>query len=255
MRLLGVIRNLTGGRVPPVTRTAMIVTGAAFISALIIFKPQVGGNPPAPTLSVAVELLPPGSSLAEAQGLMDSSTIYLPVAKSTPSTTPKESIQPEDAPLPGFEPILKFSPGRPIDLPLEVEKPMAPSAVVATPLPLTEPFKSYGSANLTQGAISPRGIYYEVYSLGGAKNLKLNGNLDEKSFKKHFISIKNEKNAPLWSYLEIRIGIDTMGQQAPPIVIKSSGYLMADEAAKNWAAEVEWARRLPPGAYRLIVGP
>ena len=255
MRLLGVIRSLTGGQVPPVTRTAMIVTGIAFILALIFFKPQAGGNSPAPALKVAVELLPPGSSLAESQGLMDSSTIYLPVAKATPATTIKESIQPEDAPLPGFEPILKFSPGKPIDLPLEVEKPTAASPQLVTPLPLTEPFKSYGSANLTQTSMGPRGIYYEVYILGGAKNYKLNGNLDEKSYKKYFSSIKSDKTAPLWSSLEIRIGIDTMGQQAAPMVVKSSGYSMVDEAIRNWAAEVEWARRLPPGAYRLIVGP
>lgn len=255
MRLLGVIRSLTGGQVPPVTRTAMIVTGLAFISALIFFKPQAGGNPPAPTLTVTTELLTPSSSLAESQGLMDASTIYLPVAKSAPVREAKDTIQPEDAPLPGFAPILRFSPGKPVDLPLEVEKPAALAPQLATPLPLTEPFKSFGSANLAQGAIAPRGVYFEVYTISGSKNYILNGNIDEKSYFKYFSGIKNDKNAPLWAFLELRIGIDTMGQQASPMVVKSSGYVLVDAAVRNWAAEVEWARRLPPGAYRLVVGP
>jgi hypothetical protein len=255
MRLLGVIRSLTGGQVPPVTRTAMIVTGVAFFSALIIFKPQAGGLPPAPALTVAAELLPPDSPLAESQGLMDTSTIYLPSAKSVPLQAAKETIQPEDAPLPGFEPILRFSPGKPVDLPLEVEKSTAVDPRLATPLSLTEPFKSFGSANLAQGSIVPRGVYFEIYSLSGAKKYVLNGNIDEKMYKKHFSGIKNDKNAPLWSSLELRIGIDTMGQQAAPMVVKSSGFSAVDLAVRNWAGEVEWARRLPPGAYRLIVGP
>ncbi len=255
MRLLGAIRSLTGGQVPPVTRTAMIVTGLAFISALIFFKPQAGGNPPAPTLTVTTELLAPNSSLAESQGLMDVSTIYLPVAKSAPVREAKETIQPEDAPLPGFEPILRFSPGKPVDLPLEVEKPTALAPQLATPLPLTEPFKAFGSANLTQGAIAPRGVYFEIYSISGSKKYIFNGNIDEKSHYKYFSGIKNDKNAPLWSFLELRIGIDTMGQQAAPLVVKSSGYVLVDAAVRNWAADVEWARRLPPGAYRLVVGP
>lgn len=255
MRLLGVIRSLTGGQVPPVTRTAMIVTGVAFISALIFFKPQAGGNPPAPTLTVMTELLPPNSSLAESQVLMDASTIYLPVAKTAPIQGPKETIQPEDAPLPGFEPILRFVPGKPVDLPLEVEKSVATPPQLATPLSLTEPFKSFGSANLAQGAISPRGFYFEVYGISGSKNYIFNGNIDEKSYFKYFNGIKNDKSAPLWSALELRIGIDTMGQQAAPLVVKSSGYSAVDAAVRSWAAEVEWARRLPPGAYRLVVGP
>lgn len=255
MRLLGVIRNLTGGQVPPVTRTAMIVTGLVFILALIFFRPQAGGRPPAPVLGVTVELLPPGSPLAESQGLMDASTLYLPVAKSAPTQVTKDTIQPEDAPLPGFEPILKFKPGKPVDLPLEVEKPAAPAPQLVTPLPLTEPFKSFGSANLTQGSIPPRGVYFEIYKLSGAEKYVFSGNIDEKSYIKHFNGVKNGKTAPLWSSLELRIGIDTMGQQAIPSIIRSSGYLTVDTAVRNWAAEVEWARRLPPGAYRLIVGP
>jgi hypothetical protein len=54
---------------------------------------------------------------------------------------------------------------------------------------------------------------------------------------------------------EMRLAIDAFGQQSRPFLILASGEPLLDQAALEWAASQAWSRRLPPGSYRLQVGP
>ena len=256
MRLLRSIRELTGGQVPPITRRATIAVGILFFISLIVFKPQAKVYPRAHSVAQPVQLLPAGSALAENESLLDSSIIYLP-----PATTQRrvvsssDSIQVEDAPLPGFGPQFRFSPTRPLDLPLETEKSQAPSAYQAIPLKDTQPFASMGSANLSQSLIEPRVGLYEVYPVSGAQKPILSGKMPQKIKFIDKNSTKNDKNAPLSANLELLIGLDSMGMQSQPRLLQSSGDIEVDNAVKEWSSSMDWGRLLAPGFYRLVIGP
>jgi hypothetical protein len=255
MGLLSTVRNVAGGRLPPATRFAVLCGFGVFVVGLLIFKPVSGGAPAAKPLTAGAVLLPPGNALAESQALLDPSAAYLPAGSPKSPLAAVDEVQVEDSPLPGFDPILRFAPGKPVDLTLESEKPVAVAPYVAIPLNQWEPFTTLGSANLTQGAIAPRGLYYDVSDVGGAKKSILKGKISN-------ISLKNEKNGdkidkftPLPSIVELIIGVDSMGLQAPAKIIRSSGNSAIDAAVVSWSTQVPWAKRLPPGSYRLTVGP
>ncbi len=255
MGLLSTARNVAAGRLPPATRFAVLCGCGVFVGCLLIFQPVAGGGPAAKPLTSGVALLAPGNALAETQSLLDPSAAYLPVSQAKDKVVVAEVSQVEDSPLTGFDPILRFTPGRPVDLTLESEKPTAPAPQVAIPLSEWEPYATLGSANLTQGALAPRTLFFEIFTLSGASKPIYGGKIGN-------IIIKNTKsgasatdNPPLLSYLELIVGVDSMGMQAPGVITRSSGDSRVDAAVVSWSAQVPWAKQLPPGSYRLVVGP
>ena len=256
MRLLRSIRELTGGQVPPITRRATLVVGILFFISLIVFKPQAKVYPRAQTLAHPVQLLPTGSALAENESLLDASVIYLPSAKSERRVaSSSETIQVEDAPLPGFGPQFRFAPNRALDLPLETEKSQAPSAYQAIPLKDTQPFASIGSANLSQNSMEPRSGLYEVYPVSGATKPILSGKMPNKINFTNKNPTKNDKVAPLLFNLELLIAVDSMGMQSQARLSRSSGDVGLDNEVKQWSSSMDWGHLLAPGFYRLVIGP
>lgn len=255
MGLLTTVRNVAGGRLPPATRFALLCGFGVFVVGLLVFKPVSGGAPAAPPLTGGTMLLAPGNALAETQALLDPSAAYLPVGAAKSPLAAVEDVQIEDSPLLGFDPILRFAPGKQVDLTLESEKPVAAAPHLAIPLNQWEPFSTLGSANLTQGVIPPRSFYYELSDVGGAKRAILKGKVGNIIVKNDQSGAKIDKNAPLLSTLELIIGVDSMGVQAPATIVRTSGHPGVDAAVVSWSTQVPWAKRLPPGSYRLIVGP
>jgi hypothetical protein len=197
-----------------------------------------------------------GSALAENESLLDASVIYLPSAKSERRVaSSSETIQVEDAPLPGFGPQFRFAPNRALDLPLETEKSQAPSAYQAIPLKDTQPFASIGSANLSQNSMEPRGGLYEVYPVSGATKPILSGKMPNKINFTNKNPTKNDKIATLSSNLELLIALDSMGMQSQARLLRSSGDIELDNEVKQWSSTMDWGRLLAPGFYRLVIGP
>lgn len=256
MRLLGPIRELTGGQIPPITRRALIVVAISFFIFLIVFKPQARVHRRAPVITQTVKLLPTGSPLAESEMMLDSSAIYLPATQSSrPMVSSSQSVQIEDTPLPGFDPLFRFSPNKPLDLPLENDRPFAPAPHLAIPLKDTQPFSSFGSTELSQNTIDSRGGLYEVYPISGATKPILSGKIPIKIDLIGNNGSKNAKNTPLTSNIEVFIGVDSMGLQSPGRILRSSGDIQVDNAIKEWSLSMDWGRLLPSGYYRIIVGP
>ncbi len=255
MGLLSTARNVAAGRLPPATRFAVLCGCGLFIGCLLVFKPVAGGGAAAKPLTSGVALLPPGNALAESQSLLDPSAAYLPVSQAKEKVAAADVSQVEDSPLAGFDPILRFSPGRPVDLTLESEKATAPAAQVAIPLSEWEPFATLGSANLTQGGLTPRTLFFEIFALSGAEKPISKGKIGNIIIKKGQSGALDAKMPPILSYLELIIGVDSMGLQAPGVITRSSGDPRVDAAVVSWSAQVPWAKQLPPGSYRLVVGP
>jgi hypothetical protein len=257
MKALSTFRNLAGGRIPPLTRTALLCGLSLFIGTLLIFRPSAGGHPPAPRLTIGVRLVPPGDPQTENVILLDPSAVYFPARSSNLGAGQAELGQPEDSPFPRTAPVLQFDPGKALgrDSTLQVPRQLVPSASKAIPLDQAEPFTTFGSQQLKPGTVAPRVGFFSVLSISGSEKPYIYGNITHND-----IEISNKKgfseiNAPFLSIYELILGVDSLGKASLGAMLRSSGNPELDRAILAWASRVDWVRRLPPGSYRLTVGP
>ena len=257
MGALSTFRNLAGGRLPPLTRTALLCGLSAFVGALVFFSPGAGGRPAAQPLTQGVRLVPPGDARTESVVLLDSSAVYLPAPTKATKAGRGEVGQPEDAPFAASGPILQFDPAKPLgkDSMLQVPRQVIPAPAQAIPLTEQEPLTTFGSQGFRDVKLEPRAAFFEVYPLQGGYKSLINGKIT------HLVDIKYDngadlgKNAPLVGSFEAILSVDSLGQAPLGAVLRHTGSKTHDEAVRRWAASIEWGQRLPPGVYRLVVGP
>jgi hypothetical protein len=256
VRSLGTIRDLAGGRVPPLTRTALLAGLAVFLAALVLVRPTDGGLPRAEPLRGGVRWVSADHAPTEGVLLLDPSVAYLPGRLINPVDLPSAGPRPsEETPFKRLDRRLAHDPLVSSAPPLSLTNPTSPSAATASPLASAEPFTTFGRANLAQSGMSPRSGVFEVYQLSGAKKPEISGILPHLDSFKSINSKKEGFNAPPWDKYEAIVGVDSLGQTGLPAVIHSSGDSGVDQALARWAAGVPWARYLAPGTYRLIVCP
>ena len=256
MRSLGTIRDLAGGRVPPLTRTALIAGLAVFLAALVLVRPTDGGLPKAEPLRGGVRWVAADHAPTEGVLLLDPSVAYLPGRLINPVDLRPAGPRPsEETPFARLDRRLGHDPQKTAAAPIKLADPSSPSPANSSSLAAAEPFTTFGRANLTQSGASPRVGVFEVYPVSGAKKPSITGILP------HFesFSSNNKKNnnnlAPLWGSYEAIVGVDSLGQAGLPAMSRSSGDAGVDQALGRWAASVPWARHLAPGTYRLVVSP
>jgi hypothetical protein len=254
VRALGTIRDLAGGRVPPLTRTALLAGLAVFLAALVLVRPTDGGAPRAEPLRGGVRWVSGDHAPTEGVLLLDPSIAYLPGRLINPVNLPAASSGlGEETPFARLD--RRLDPRLTLEAPLKLTDPVSPAPASSSPLVAADPFVTFGRANLTQSGLAPRAGVFEVYPINGAKNSEISGilpHLDD--YNKNF-KIKKPSDAPLWGNYEAIIGVDSLGQAGAPAVVRSSGDPEVDLALARWAAGVPWARHLAPGTYRLVVSP
>jgi hypothetical protein len=257
MRALSTFRNLTGGRIPPLTRTALLCGLGLFLLTLLVFKPGAGGNAPANALTNGVRLVAPGDARTESVVLLDTSAVYFPSKSALAGMGRSEVGQPEDAPFAKFRPVLQFDPSRPIGRESSLQVPRRETPVPARAVPLAEsaPFTTFGTRSFVGEGLPARAAFFEIYQLGGGGKPIISGKIthfnDKKGFKDDFIS----KNAPFKSLFEVILSVDSFGKAPLGSEVRLSGSKALDEAIRLWASSTDWAGQIPPGAYRLVVGP
>ena len=257
MRTLSTFRNLTGGRVPPLTRTALLCGLGLFLLALLVFKPGAGGNDPAEPLTNGVRLVEPGDARTESVVLLDTSAVYFPAKSVLGGVGSVEIGQPEDAPFAKFNPALQFDPSRPLGKESTLQVPRGETPVPAKAVPLAEaaPFTTLGTHRYAGEGLPARAAFFEVYPMSGRSKPIISGKITHFNDKK---GVKDDlilKNNPFNSIFEVILSVDSLGKAPLGSDVRHSGSPPLDEAIRRWAAEVDWAKQLPPGAYRLIVGP
>jgi len=257
MGALSTFRNLAGGRLPPLTRTALLCGLSAFVGALVFFSPGAGGRPAAQPITQGVRLVPPGDVRTESVVLLDSSAVYLPAPTKAAKAGRGEVGQPEDAPFAASQPILQFDPAKPLgrDSMLQVPPQAIPSPAQAIPLTAQEPLTTFGSQGFRDVKLEPRVAFFEVFPIQGGYKSLLNGKIthlvDNKLENRDFFT----KNAPQGGSFEVILSVDSLGQAPLGAILRHTGSKPLDEAVRRWAATIEWGQRLPPGVYRLVVGP
>lgn len=257
MRALSTFRNLTGGRIPPLTRTALLCGLGLFLLTLLVFKPGAGGNDPAQPLTNGVRLVAPGDARTESVVLLDTSAVYFPSKSALGGAGRSEVGQPEDAPFAKSAPVLQFDPSRPLgkESTLQVPRQVAPLPAKAVPLSEVAPFATFGSQGFAGEGLTPRAAFFEVYQLSGAKNPIISGKITHFNDKNGLKDEKISNKAPFVSNFEVILSVDSFGKAPLGSEVRLSGSKTLDDAIRRWASGVDWVGRLPPGAYRLIVGP
>ena len=257
MRALSTFRNLTGGRIPPLTRTALLSGLGLFLLTLLVFKPGAGGNNPAQALTNGVRLVAPGDAQAESVVLLDTSAVYFPSKSALSGVGRSEVGQPEDAPFAKSTPVLQFDPSRPIGKESTLQVPRRETPPPARAVPLTEaaPFTTFGTRAVTGEGIPARAAFFEVYTISGSKKPIISGNITHFNNKNGLKGDLIKKNAPFSSVFEVILSVDSFGKAPLGSEVRLSGSKVLDEAIRHWASGNDWAGQLPPGAYRLIVGP
>ncbi len=257
MVALSTFRNLAGGRLPPLTRTALLCGLSAFVGALVFFSPGAGGRPAARPLTQGVRLVPPGDVRTESVVLLDSSAVYLPAPSKVAKSGRGEVGQPEDTPFAKATPILQFDPAKPLgeDSTLQVPRQTIPAAAQAIPLAAQEPLTTFGSKGFRDLKIEPRAAFFEVFTMEGGYKSVINGKIAHFDDKNKSSDVSFDKNAPLGGNFEVILSVDSLGQAPLGAVLRHSGSKALDDAVRRWAGSIPWGQRLPPGVYRLVVGP
>ena len=257
MRALSTFRNLTGGRLPPLTRTALLCGLAVFLLALLVFHPGAGGEVPAQPLTGGVRLVAPGDARTESVVLLDTSAVYFPAKSALGGAGRSELGQPEDTPFSRFAPVLQFNPSKSPaeDSSLRVPRREAPSPALAVPLAEADPFTTFGTKGYQGQGIEPRCAFFEVFPINGGSKSLISGKITHFNDKNGLKDDNIAKNNPFKSNFEVILSVDSLGKSPLGGVVKFSGSKPLDEAVRRWATDMDWASQLPPGAYRLIVGP
>ena len=133
--------------------------------------------------------------------------------------------------------------------------PASPLVASAVPLAQAEPFTTFGRANLTQSGLPPRHGSFEVFELNRGSKPSISGILPPLDIKKLKSADKNKENTPPLAFFEAIIGLDSLGLQGAPTLVRSTGDKAVDRGILTWAAGVPWAKHLPSGSYRLTVVP
>lgn len=257
MGALSTIRSLTGGRLPPLTRTALFSAFCVFVLALLLFAPGATPQPAAQPLASTVRLVPAGDVRTESVILLDSSSVYIPQRAKAEGAGQGRLGQPEDAPFERPSPVLQFDPGRPLSLGSGLQIPVQsiPAPAQAIPLASQDPFATFGMRSFRDAAIDSRAGFYELYPQGGANKPIINGKIT------HFsgLNSENKNSTPLSlvfeSNFECLLTVDSLGKAPLGAISGRTGSPELDAAIIRWAAGVSWGQKLAPGQYRLIVGP
>ena len=257
MKALSTFRSLTGGRLPPLTRTALLCGLGLFLLTLLVFQPGAGGNIPAQPLINGVRLVPPGDVRTESVVLLDSSAVYFPARSAFAKVGRTEVGQPEDAPFAKSSPVLQFDPAKPLgkDSTLQVPRRDAPEPAKAVLLAEADPFTTFGSKGYKGEGLPSQAAFFKIYPVSGGANPLISGKIthfNDKNGKKDPLLTKSN---PFNSTFEVILSVDSFGKSPLGSEVRHSGSKLIDEAIRRWAADVDWAGQLPPGAYRLIVGP
>ncbi len=257
MGALSTFRNLAGGRLPPLTRTALLCGFSAFVGALVFFSPGAGGRPAARPLTHGVRLVPPGDVRTESVVLLDSSAVYLPAPSKAAKSARGEVGQPEDAPFTKAAPILQFDPAKPLgeDSTLQVPRQTIPAAAQAIPLAAQDPFATFGSKGFRDLQIEPRAAFFEILPIEGGYKSIINGKITHSDLKNNTLINSFDKKSPTDGIYEVILSVDELGQAPLGAVLRHSGTKDWDDAIRRWAGTIPWGQRLPPGVYRLVVGP
>lgn len=241
---------LASGRLPPLTRLALGLGLGLSLALVLLFRPVHQSAPPLRLSAPSVLALPAGSPWVEQASLQEGSALFMSLRPRV--ATSIDAAQPDAAPFPAFGPELRSQPGQPLAIPASQEPGIGLNIETAFPIHEDRPFATIGQKP-ERAKPKARTLHLRVYS-------DLNEIVYVKDFRADDPLIKNHKSLSDSilhdiSIAEFHLGVDAMGLQAPPYLVRSSGSAEWDQRVVEWARVLPWGQWLRPGSYRVVIGP
>jgi hypothetical protein len=212
---------------------------------LALLRP-VSAPPGSPLLDgpPTLRLLPDGSPWGDHAQLADPAALVTPPVRSGAGLADASAA--EASPFSPVSPDLRSNPGTELRISLSsAEDRIHKGDGNGDELP--QPLETLGT-RAPQALPLPRTPLLRAFSLDGRTIIEKPAPFD---FYKD-LKINVLKN---FSLIEIGLGIDAFGLQAPPVLLVSSGDAALDKAVLRWAGDQPWASWLPPGGYRVEFAP
>lgn len=242
--------TLASGRLTPASRLALVLGLGLFVALLILVQPVHRAHPSLVPVSASVRALEPGSAWVEQAELEEGSSLFMPSRRGDSVQT--DAAQPDAAPFSFFGPEYRHDPAKPLALGTSVTPTRWNSLDQLFPISEEAPFVTLGvkaARPAPKARVLQAQVFSDINELVVQRDLV--GAFEPNSKLKALIS--NGLN--LKSSVELRLGLDAMGIQSQPYLIRSSGDNEWDRAVSAWARGVPWATWLKPGSYRVVVGP
>ena len=181
--------------------------------------------------------------LAERAALFDPTPLFLPTEWSSEHKEYAVS-EPGGASHP-YPPELTFAVSAlSLDLPPPVEMPRSPAEALAGDPP-GAPFLGLGRVDLPPGRLQPRGAFVEIVEAGSGRSVFARP-----------VSDANPPGGAPWQPMEFLAAVDAAGLVGPLVPTLRSGAYEVDNFFQNYLADtLRVGSRLPPGFYRITVGP
>lgn len=242
--------TLASGRLPPLSRLALVLGLGLFAGLVLLVQPVHRASPALVASRASVRALEPGSPWVERAELEEGSAVFIPARRDDIILT--DAAQPDAAPFSSFGPEYRHDPAKPLALGSSLPPTRWKTLEQAFPFHDDRPFATLGEKPPRQTP-KARVLQVQVFS-------DINENVIERDVSgtnERDLKLKSLSNSVLRvnSPVEIRVGIDAMGLQARPYLIRSSGANDWDQAVCSWARTVPWTTWLKPGSYRVVVGP
>lgn len=246
--------TLASGRLTPLSRLALALGLGLFVAVILLVRPVHEPGVRLVPERATILTLEHSSPWVDRAMLEEGAGLFMPV--SLEGSRGSDASQPDASPFPAFGPELRHDPAQP--LALETSE-----GVKGKWMTLEEAFPSAeGFPYLTLGQ-KPRRPDARVLT---ARTLQLSAysDINENVFNRDFLSndeyIKGhkllfDKGIRLFGSIELRLGVDAMGLQSKPYLLRSSGSVEWDQALVEWAQALPWAIWLKPGSYRVVIGP
>lgn len=217
----------------------------------VLFRAPHAAAPAAPPREIKVRL-DSNPALRDEAAIFDPTPLFLPT-KLNAAPRPLD-LPPPGAAFPDYQPRLGFAEMElkldALALPAPIGVPprpqTAPGAVLALPAPGALGL-GFGRTDAAVTELKPRGGFVEITAAGDGRRL-LSQPLPE--------AVRPPGGDKPWQPLEFVAAVDAAGLVGPPVPTVRSGVEEVDTYFQNYLARtLRVGERLPPGFYRICVGP
>lgn len=242
---------LASGRLPPLTRIALLAGLGALLALVVLFEPVHPGAPRAVAGPAFAQVLDPRAAWAERAALQEGGAWLL--SSPAENTRPADVAQPDASPFGAYGPELAQDPAKPLALPGSNAATPWKNLDAAFPWQADNPYLTLGQKGALDAKVSAYKVKIVVYSDNNEVVFSRDFRPEDESFKSSKALSINDLS--LIMPVELRLGLDNFGVQSNPYLLRTSGDSFRDQAVLDWARQLPWARWLRPGSYRVVIGP